>query len=91
MAKSTQLTSRQAAIVAFIKTTIEAEQRPPTFREIMKQFQFRSTNSVSNHLHALERRGIISLDDGIKLVGYYRCRLEVTGPGSSGVPEPGPV
>lgn len=67
------LTDRQLAIVQFIRQSIEANHRPPTFREIMLHFGMRSTSGVTCHLIALAKKGIIDWDRtstrGIKLRG----------------------
>lgn len=68
-----QLTIKQMEILGFIRNSIERNQRPPSYREIMERFSFRSSNSVTGHLTALVRKGKIELTDGdargIKLKG----------------------
>ena len=53
------LTSRQKAILDFIRAEIARCGRPPTLREIGERFGLRSTGSVRDHLRALERKGHI--------------------------------
>ena len=38
--------------------------RPPTVRELCKALRIRSTNGVSDHLLALERKGLVEPRDG---------------------------
>lgn len=53
------LTARQAAVLDFIRSYIEAHSFPPSLREIGNHMGIRSTNGVNDHLHALERKGRI--------------------------------
>jgi repressor LexA len=54
------LTKRQAEIYDFIRSYTEREGYPPSIRDIGRNFGIRSTNGVSDHLKALERKGKIS-------------------------------
>lgn len=56
-----KLTSRQKAILDFVRGFIEKNQFPPTRREIANAFQFSSTNAAEQHLRALEQKGWIRL------------------------------
>ena len=58
-----QLTTRQEMILDFIRRAIRERGYPPTLREIGAQMGIRSTNGVSDHLHALERKGYIRRED----------------------------
>jgi repressor LexA len=51
------LTDRQQKLLDFIRDYIRGKGHPPTFREIGRAFGFRSTGTVRDHLHALERKG----------------------------------
>jgi repressor LexA len=53
------LTERQREIFEFICQTMRTENRPPTVREIARQFKFRSPKAATDHLDALERKGYI--------------------------------
>jgi len=53
------LTSRQKAIYDFLLKTIREKGFAPSIPEIGKQFKIASTNGVSDHLKALERKGYI--------------------------------
>jgi len=53
------LTSRQKAIYDFLLKTIREKGFAPSIHEIGKQFRIASTNGVSDHLKALEKKGYI--------------------------------
>ena len=53
------LTDRQKAIYDFLLKTIREKGFAPSIREIGKQFKIASTNGVSDHLKALEKKGYI--------------------------------
>lgn len=53
------LTDRQEKILAFVQSFQEERGYPPSMREIGEQFGIRSTNGVSDHLRALERKGVL--------------------------------
>ena len=59
MRRARGLTARQAQIVAFIRSFTEAHGRSPSYREIAVEIGVRSTNAVSCHLDAIERKGWI--------------------------------
>jgi len=58
------LTSRQAEVLSFIKEFIEETGMPPTRAEIAAQLGFRSANAAEEHLRALQRKGSIELMPG---------------------------
>jgi repressor LexA len=58
-----QLTQRQRDILDFISTSIDRRGYPPTLREIGEHFGIRSTNGVSDHLKALEKKGFLARED----------------------------
>jgi repressor LexA len=53
------LTSRQKEIYDFLLKTIREKGYAPSIPEIGKQFKIASTNGVSDHLKALEKKGYI--------------------------------
>jgi repressor LexA len=57
------LTDRQEAILEFIRKSIRERGYPPTLREIGSHMNIRSTNGVSDHLRALERKGHLKRED----------------------------
>ena len=57
------LTQRQREILDFISTSIDRRGYPPTLREIGEHFGIRSTNGVSDHLKALEKKGFLTRED----------------------------
>ena len=54
------LTKRQQQILDFIRDFSRSHHRPPTFREIASAFKYRSINAVTDHLRALEHKGMLS-------------------------------
>ena len=65
------LTPRQQAIYQFIRQHSERHGYPPSIREIGRAFDIRSTNGVTDHLKALERKGKIRR-------GEFKSRALVT-------------
>jgi hypothetical protein len=59
LAHDADLTDRQRSIFEWIVSYIDRNGYPPTLREIGLAFGIRSTNGVNDHLHALERKGVI--------------------------------
>lgn len=55
------LTKRQNQVFEFIKEYMIENHKPPTIREICKQFNFKSTNSAFSVLKALEKKGYIQM------------------------------
>jgi repressor LexA len=53
------LTERQKAVLDFVVEYIRVHRFPPTVREIGRALGIRSTNGVSDHLKALERKGFL--------------------------------
>lgn len=58
------LTSRQQAILDWLRDEIDRRGLPPTIREIGEEFGIRSTKGVEDHLAALERKGAIRRERG---------------------------
>lgn len=54
-----ELTERQQQVLGFILRHIAEHRYPPTVREIGAALDIRSTNGVSDHLKALERKGYL--------------------------------
>ena len=63
MTRSAPLTERQEMILQFIRTSIRERGYPPTLREIGAKMGIKSTNGVSDHLRALERKGYLRRED----------------------------
>ena len=61
---SDKLTARQRNILEYLVSFLDDNGYPPTVREIGQFFGIKSTNGVSDHLRALERKGYISRSDG---------------------------
>lgn len=78
--RPTRLTTRQAQVLDVIRSHLTVHGSPPTLREIGIALGIASTNGVSDHLEALERKGAIrrtvNSSRGIQLVGSNnRCPL----------------
>jgi len=59
------LTNKQEAFLDYIKTYVDDQGDWPTYREISDEFGFRSPNSVTQNLQALEKKGfLVKEDDG---------------------------
>jgi len=56
------LTHRQQQVLDFIAEHTAQRGYPPTFRELMDRFGWRSTNAAADHLNALERKGYLKID-----------------------------
>ncbi|NLL51612.1 MAG: transcriptional repressor LexA [Peptococcaceae bacterium] len=59
---TTDLSSRQLAILNFIKNEIASKGYPPSVREIGKAVGLTSSSTVHNHLNTLEEKGYIRRD-----------------------------
>jgi SOS-response transcriptional repressor LexA len=59
---TTTLTERQAEVLAFIEHNVRVV--GPTFREIMDAFGLASTNGVTGHVKALEKKGAVRVVNG---------------------------
>lgn len=57
-----KLSKRQAMVLDYIEHSIAERGYPPTIREIAGHMGIRSTNGVTDHLKALERKGLITRD-----------------------------
>jgi len=74
-----KLTPRQKDILEFLRSRHAKDGYFPSIREIQCHFQFKSTNGVSGHLNALERKGIIE-----KISGTARAYRIATKKGKKG-------
>ncbi|MBN8452924.1 transcriptional repressor LexA [Accumulibacter sp.] len=59
-----RITTRQQEILEFIRNTLESLGAPPTRAEIATAFGFASHNAAEEHLRALARKGLITLEPG---------------------------
>jgi len=86
------LTRRQYDILEFIYRTIEETSRPPTIREIGREFSISSTKGVSDHLDALERKGWITRTSGqARGINLVREKTDKLLGGREGLPIVGSV
>jgi len=58
------LTDRQRRVLTFIETHIRQHGFPPTIREIGRHLNIKSTNGVSDHLNALQKKGFLTREGG---------------------------
>ena len=61
----TKLTPRQLEIYQYLAGYIASHQYPPTVREIMQHFGFKSPNSVMIHLKPMRKKGWLNWQDGL--------------------------
>ena len=78
---NTELTPRQQNILDFVHEFQQQHGYPPSIREIGEFFGIRSTNGVSDHLRALERKGFLSRN------GHLSRSLQVVREDGRAVPE----
>lgn len=72
------MTDRQKAILDYIRTHFSENHYWPSIRDIQNHFGFKSTNAVTGHLRALERKGNIA-----RVPGQARAyRLAEQNPGA---------
>ena len=59
------LTERQKEVLAFIKSFLKRNGYPPTRSEISENFKWESITAATTHIHALQRKGAITVAAGI--------------------------
>ena len=59
-----QLTQKQHAFLAYLRTHVDRHRVWPTYREIADHFDYRSPNSVTQNLQALSRKGFLERGKG---------------------------
>lgn len=78
-----ELTDRQAAILAFIRSHTESEGVPPTLQEIAAAFGFRQACAAHKHVRRLEQAGYLSVRPnaarGIRLSAIGRAATQGAG------------
>jgi repressor LexA len=57
------LSTKQEAVLFFVKGFIAKHRIAPTYEEICKAFSWRSTRAAANHVKALERKGYLKRHD----------------------------
>jgi repressor LexA len=89
------LTDRQKRVLEFIRRSTTARGYPPTLREIGEELGIRSTNGVSDHLKALERKGYLERDDfrsrALRPIGMSRGKRPANSTGAEPDQPPLPV
>ena len=85
-----KLTTRQAEVLAFIKSHIDATGYPPTRADIANELGFKSANASEEHLKALARKGAIEMipgtSRGIKLPEDQNEGIPIVGRVAAGNP-----
>jgi repressor LexA len=75
-----QLTSKQYEFLKYLQQYVRKNAVWPTYREIVDYFNYRSPNSVTQNLQALEKKGHLRHDhDGYQLVDRSPARREPVG------------
>jgi repressor LexA len=59
------LTGKQTSVLEYLKKNIQEEGRPPSLREIMQKFKYKSIKTAEDHLEAIENKGYIKRIKGI--------------------------
>lgn len=74
------LTDKQESFLDYLKNYVDNEGDWPTYREISDEFGFRSPNSVTQNLQALEKKGfLVREDDGFYFPEEKDVELEPAG------------
>ena len=88
---ATGLTAKQAQILKFIQNKASVNGRPPTLREIGRQFGFNSTGTTRDHLKSLAKKGYIRVTPrqsrSIELVKPVLFRIPILGKIMAGMPQ----
>ena len=61
-------TPRQLEVLSAIRSAIRRDGWAPTRRELMAVFDWHSTNAATDHLLALERKGLLRLGPGSRAI-----------------------
>ena len=84
-----ELTERQQHILSFVQQFSSDHSYPPSMREIGEHFGIRSTNGVSDHLRALERKGFLQRDGQLsRSLTVVKQPLTEVGPAGVRITEP---
>ena len=71
---SDQLTELEQRVYHYMIDFLASNTYQPSIRDIARQFHIKSTKTVSDLLHALERKGYIERDEsrsrGVRLLGF---------------------
>lgn len=76
------LTNKQESFLDFLKNYVDEHGDWPTYREISDEFGFRSPNSVTQNLQALEKKGFLVREDD----GFYFPDERDGDPEPAGIP-----
>ncbi|KAE8557847.1 transcriptional repressor LexA, partial [Paenibacillus polymyxa] len=96
-----KISSRQQAILEFIRNEVRLKGYPPSVREIGEAVGLASSSTVHGHLDRLEKKGLIRRDptkpraiellgqdesDNSNLINYSISRVPVVGKVTAGLP-----
>ncbi len=77
-----KISSRQQAILEFIRNEVRLKGYPPSVREIGEAVGLASSSTVHGHLDRLEKKGLIRRDPtkprAIELLGHQTNRITAT-------------
>jgi repressor LexA len=73
------LSPRQVQVLEFIKSWMDQYSIAPSFREIGEHLEIKSTNGVSDHVRALERKGYVERVGGRGAARSLRLTQKATG------------
>lgn len=65
--KGRGLTERQAAVLDFIRKTLDATGKPPGSRKIARHFGFKWQQNAVEVVRALEHKGYVASKQGVRL------------------------
>jgi len=58
------LTNAQRGVLEFVEERVNEGRNPPSYREICRRFGYKSTKAASDHIAALERKGLLLREKG---------------------------
>ena len=64
MKENTRLTGPQNKILIFIESQVARLGRPPTYRDIAREFGYEAVGTVQDHIRALIRKGFLKKESG---------------------------
>jgi repressor LexA len=84
------LTLRQRELVRFLGERAEKGEPPPTYREICREFGYKSPKAASDHIAALQRKGLVTRETrcarSIRLV-HGAMGIPLLGHIAAGIPQ----
>jgi repressor LexA len=59
-----ELTTPQRRVLEFLESRVQSGEKPPTYRDICRQFGYSSPKAAADHVAALEKKGYLIRDKG---------------------------